>query len=65
MEIGKYKNECKHEGDKRITGITCNVKNCAYHDGKDDCYAGCICVGPNSAESSADTVCATFKPREF
>ena len=65
MEQNKQKNECKCDADKHIKGIMCNVEHCAYHNGKNECYAGCICVGPCNAESSADTVCATFKPKEF
>ena len=52
-------------GDKHIKGINCSVKNCAYHDGVCYCTAGHINVGPSSATSSTDTVCATFKPEEF
>ncbi len=48
--------------DKHIKGINCSVKNCAYHDGECYCNAESIHVGPTSAESSTDTVCATFKP---
>ena len=64
MENGKQKNECCGTA-KSIKGIVCNVEHCAYHKGKDECYAGSICVGPQNAESSSETVCATFKPREF
>ena len=49
---------------KHIKGIVCDVRNCAYHNGKSECYAGSICVGPCEADCSANTVCATFKPRE-
>ena len=65
MKPENYKNECKCEPKNHIEGIKCNVEHCAYHNGKNDCYAGCISVGPNNAESSSETVCATFKPREF
>lgn len=41
--------------------VYCDVKNCAYHNGKDICTAGKINVGPAHAISSTDTVCATFK----
>ena len=44
-----------------IKGIECSVKNCAYHDGKKDCCADHINVGPSFAVSSNDTICATFK----
>ena len=45
-------------------GITCDVKNCAYHDGETRCTAAEITVGPTYASTSNDTACATFKPRE-
>ena len=48
--------------DKHIKGIDCSVKNCAYHDGECYCTAGHINVGPASAKTSGDTICATFKP---
>lgn len=47
--------------EKHIKGINCAVKNCVYHDGDSYCTAENIHVGPNHAEKSADTVCATFK----
>lgn len=49
---------------KHIKGIVCDVRNCAYHSGVNNCYAGCISVGPREADCSANTNCATFKPRE-
>lgn len=64
MENGKQQNGCS-ENKKSIKGIVCNVEHCVYHDGKDECHAGSICVGPCNAKSSTDTVCATFKPKEF
>ncbi|MBR7116244.1 MAG: DUF1540 domain-containing protein [Clostridia bacterium] len=60
----KQKNECTPDMAKHIKGIVCDVRNCAYHNGKSECYAGSICVGPCEADCSANTVCATFKPRE-
>ncbi len=50
---------CEH-----IKGICCNVKNCYYHDCETYCTATQIAVGPNNAQSSTDTLCATFKPKE-
>ena len=61
----KYENECKCDTKKHISGIKCDVTNCAYHNGKSECYAGCISVGPHSATSSSDTTCVTFKPKEY
>ena len=45
-------------------GINCNVNNCYYHDGNCYCTAEKIAVGPSNATTSADTLCATFKPKE-
>ena len=47
----------------QMQSIGCDVKNCAYHDGVSFCTAPVINVGPNSATSSTDTVCVTFKPK--
>ncbi len=46
---------------KTISGISCDVKNCTYNDGCNNCTAGHITVGPTNAVSCTDTVCATFK----
>lgn len=61
----KYENDCKCDKSKHIKGIMCDVEKCTYHNGKNECYAGTISVGPHSADSSSETVCATFKPREY
>jgi len=50
---------------QHINGITCDVRNCAYHDGDIYCTADHINVGPMSATSSTDTVCATFKQKNM
>jgi len=65
MEEKKYQTDCKCDTSKHIKGILCDVKNCAYHNGKSECCAGCISVGPSSAESSSGTACVTFKPRAY
>lgn len=49
---------------EHIKGICCNVKNCVHHDCETYCTAGQIAVGPSSAASSSETVCATFKERK-
>ena len=54
------KNTCRCNG-----GVVCDVSNCVYHDGKSECYAGEISVGPRDAKCSSNTVCATFKPKEY
>ncbi|MBO5907332.1 MAG: DUF1540 domain-containing protein [Clostridia bacterium] len=64
MNERKNYNECSHEGTKCIKGVVCDVKNCVYHAGENDCYAGTISVGPREASCSANTNCATFKPKE-
>lgn len=50
---------------QHIRGITCDVKNCTYHDGDNYCTASKINVGPSYATSSTDTVCATFKEKKM
>lgn len=45
-------------------GISCDVKNCHYHQGDCYCTADKITVGPSFASSSTDTICATFKPEK-
>ena len=64
MNNKMQKNECCHDSAKHIKGVMCDVKNCAYHNGANECYAGCICVGPHEANCSANTSCATFKPKD-
>ncbi len=49
---------------KHIKGITCDVTNCVFHGKENCCHAECIAVGPSYAQSSSETVCATFKPKE-
>lgn len=65
LDEKKQKTDCKCDSAKLIRGIVCDVQNCAYHSGKSECYAGSICVGPKAADCSANTSCATFKPREY
>ena len=54
---------CSDSTCHRIKGISCDVKNCVYHEGECDCTAGKIAVGPSYASSCTDTVCATFKQK--
>ena len=49
--------------EKHIEGIKCDVKNCAYHSGDCYCTAKQVAVGPGHAETSADTICSTFKQK--
>lgn len=48
---------------EHINGITCSVKNCVHNDGECYCTAKRISVGPCTACSCGDTVCATFESR--
>jgi hypothetical protein len=43
--------------------IQCGVANCQYQNGG-KCSAKQVRVGPQYANSSADTVCDTFKPAQ-
>ena len=63
MEEKKMQGEMKCETGKAIKGIVCDVKNCVYHEGQNQCHAGCISVGPRDADCSANTNCVTFKPK--
>lgn len=58
--MNNEKEKCDH-----IKGISCDVRNCVYHAESNCCCAKQIAVGPSSAKSSADTVCATFKPKDI
>ncbi len=40
--------------------VKCNVKNCVYHSGDDNCDAGNIEVGPSQACDCNETECQTF-----
>ncbi len=63
MEEKKLNENCCHTC-KHIKGIKCNVQNCYYHDCETYCTANEIAVGPRSADTSSETLCATFKPKE-
>lgn len=63
MEFKMNNNEGKCCGKNVIKGISCDVRNCEYHDGECYCTAGHIKVGPSSASSSGETLCATFKTK--
>ena len=59
MEMNKKQDCCENVNE----GITCDVKNCQYHDCETHCTAKQILVGPSKADTSTDTACTTFKPR--
>ncbi|HBE14464.1 MAG TPA: DUF1540 domain-containing protein [Clostridiales bacterium] len=46
-----------------IENISCNVKNCKYHNSENLCTAEKISVGPSYACNCQDTICATFKQK--
>jgi len=50
---------------KHIQGITCDAKNCVYHDQDNYCTADKVNVGHSYATSSTETVCATFKEKKL
>ena len=62
MQNSEMKNGC---GKKHLSGVSCDVHNCVYHDCDCYCTADKIAVGPSSAKSSADTICATFKEKKM
>lgn len=47
--------------DKEIKGISCDVKNCIYHDKSNCCNAGHINVGSHTATKTNETKCETFE----
>lgn len=46
---------------KENKGISCDAKNCMYHDASNHCTAEHIKVGCCNATISSDTKCETFK----
>lgn len=50
---------------KHLRGVKCEVADCTFNNGKHECCANEICVGPCGAHCSAETVCATFKPKTY
>ncbi len=48
---------------RHIYGITCDVKNCIWHDGDNYCTADRVNIGSITANAASDTRCATFRPR--
>ncbi len=64
MNCNSEKSCSSNTGKDHIKGICCDVQNCVYHACDTYCTATQIAVGPKSATTSADTVCATFKERK-
>lgn len=46
---------------KEIKGITCEAKNCIFHDKSNNCLAGRIEVGSSNAIKESETKCKTFE----
>lgn len=46
---------------KEIKGISCEVKNCVFHDKDNNCLAGNIKVGSPNAIHESETKCKTFE----
>lgn len=47
--------------NNEIKGISCEVKNCKYHDVTNACTAGHIKVGNTTAKKVSETACETFE----
>ena len=65
MEENKNATENCCKSKKHLRGVNCEVTECTYNNGKHECCASEICVGPCGAHCSAETVCATFKPKTY
>ena len=63
--MGMKQNKESTKTGKHLKGVACDVKNCAFHDGESYCAANRIAVGPSYANTSGETVCATFKPKSL
>lgn len=48
---------------RHISGITCDVKNCVYHDGDSFCCADRVTIGSIVAADPSKTHCSTFELR--
>ena len=60
-----HSNEQTCKTSHENNGVSCDVTNCIYHNGTNTCTAAKINVGPSYANSSTDTVCATFKQKNI
>ncbi|MGN1123708.1 MAG: DUF1540 domain-containing protein [Eubacterium sp.] len=50
--------------NNEIKGISCEVKKCKYHDMSNNCLAGHITVGNQSASTVTETACETFECKD-
>ena len=56
-------------GKGHLNGVTCDVCNCVYNNDTHECHAPHIDIGPQDpavsgdehADTTADTICGTFK----
>ena len=53
----------KEKQAKCLKGVSCDACQCVHHGENNTCHASAIAVGPHSASSSYETVCATFKAK--
>lgn len=44
-----------------LSGVSCDVKSCNYHDSTNGCHAQHITVGNPAAHATDETMCATYK----
>ncbi len=66
MKMGERARYVRPESELRLfchANISCDVKNCVYHDGETFCTADHISIGPIYARSFKETACATFRPK--
>ena len=61
MLLLKLKMKGSEKMKDEIKGISCEVKNCVYHDMSNACTAGHIKVGTTNAKSTQETNCQTFQ----
>ncbi len=65
MQEKKHVTDTGCRGGHCLKGVVCDVEHCTFNDGANHCYASSISVGPHGADCSAETVCATFKPKTY
>ncbi len=49
--------------ERALTGIHCDVHHCVYNRADCTCHASSISVGPTTACTETETLCATFRPK--
>lgn len=53
--------KCMNGSCDIVKGIMCSCEKCTYHSMDNRCHADNVQIGPESAHSSSETVCRTFK----